>query len=349
MENDLLSRRLCLALAAASVVSPLAAQTSSLMQYAGADRSRKLAEAAAGEQVLNLYTAFRPQDLQAIVGPFEKKHAIKVTVWRSGSDNVMRRVITEAGGKRFEADVVMITSPELEAVRREKLLQPVHSPYFSDLTHPASRPAHREWATVLLNVWVQAYNTSLVRRQDLPRTYQDLADPKWKGKLGVEAKVSEWYTTVAREMGEQKGIQMFKDIVGRNGVSVRQGMSLLNNLVVAGEVPLALSMYIDLPEKAKRAGKPVDWFTLEPVVAMGFNVGVARHAPHPHAALLFVDYMLSPETQKLLASLFYYPASNKAETPYPDMRIKIVDPVYTIDTFDAWTKSYEDVVTKHAR
>ena len=349
MKQDPLSRRLCMALMAASIASPLAAQSASLMQYEGADRARKLSEAASVEQTLNLYTAFRPQDLQTILGPFEKKHGIKVTVWRSGSDNVMRRVITEASGRRFEVDAVMITSPELEAIRRENLLQPVSSPYLTDLTHPGSRPAHREWATVLLNVWVQAYNTNLIRRQDLPRTYQDLTDPKWKGKLGVEAKVSEWYTTVAREMGEEKGIRMFKDIVARNGVSVRQGMSLLNNLVVAGEVPLALSMYIDLPEKGKRAGKPVDWFTLEPVVAMGLNVGVARHAPHPNAALLFVDYMLSPETQKLLASLFYYPASNKAETPYPNLRMKIVDPVYTIDTFDAWTKSYQDVVTKGAK
>ena len=349
MENYPLSRRLCMTLMAASLSAPLGAQGPSLMQFEGADRARKLAAAATAEQTLNVYTALRPQDVQTVIGPFEKKHDIRLSVWRSGSDNVMRRVMTEARGKRFEADVVMITSPELEAIRREKLLQPFSSPYLADLVHPASRPAHREWATVLMNVWVQAYNTNLVRRQDLPRTYQDLADPKWKGMLGVEAKVSEWYATVAREMGEEKGIQMFREIVGRNGVSVRQGMSLLNNLVVAGEVPLALTMYIDLPEKAKRAGKPVDWFTLEPVAAMGLNIGVARHAPHPHAALLFVDYMLSPETQRLLASLFYYPASNKADTPYPDLRLKVVDPVYTIDTFDAWTKSYEDVVTKRAK
>jgi iron(III) transport system substrate-binding protein len=130
---------------------------------------------------------------------------------------------------------------------------------------------------------------------------------------------------------------------------VRLGMSLLNNMVVAGEVPLALAMYIDLPEKGKRAGQPIDWFALEPVMAMGFNVSVARLAPHPNAAALFEDYMLSPETQKLLSSLFFYPASTKAQSIYPKLNVKLIDPVFSVDTYDKWNKSYEDVVTKRTR
>jgi iron(III) transport system substrate-binding protein len=343
-----LSRRWVFALLAGAFALPLAAQTPSLMLYEGPDRAQKLAAAAAKEQTLNVYTAMRPQDVQAVIGPFEKKHGIKVNLWRSGSDSVMRRVITEGRARRFEVDAVMIPSPELEAVRREKLLQPISSPYFADL-NPGSLPAHREWATVLMNVLVQAYNTAAVRKEDLPKTYQELADAKWKGKLGIESQVSEWYTTVVREMGEEKGVKMFDDIAAKSGISARVGMSLLHNLVVAGEVPLALTMYIDLPEKSKRAGKPIDWFALEPVVAMGFNLGVARNAPHPNAALLFVDYMLSPETQKLLASLYYYPVSGKAQTPYPNLRMKVVDPAYTVDTADTWMKSFEDVVIKRAK
>ena len=342
-------RRLFLALAAITIALPAAAQQhSALLTSKAADRSQKLVAAATKEQTLSLYTAFRPQDLQSVIDPFEKKYGIKVKVWRSGSDNVMRRVITEAAGKRNEVDVVMITSPELEAVHREKLLQPVESPYFADLL-PGSVPAHKQWATVLMYVWVQAYNTNAIKKEDLPKTYQDLTDPKWKGKLGVEAKVFEWYTGVVQDMGEGKGVKLFNEIAGRNGVSVRQGMSLLNNMVVAGEVPLALTMYIDLPEKGKRAGQPIDWFALDPVMAMGFNVSVARHAPHPNAAALFEDYMLSPDTQKLLASLFFYPASTKAQSIYPKLNVKLIDPVFSVDTYEKWNKSYEDVVTKRAK
>jgi iron(III) transport system substrate-binding protein len=344
-------RRMFLALAALFVVLPAAAQTVSLMQYEGADRTEKLIAAAAKEDnTLTLYTAFRPEDLPAIIAPFEKKYGIKVKAWRSGSDNVTQRVLTEASGKRFEADAIMEPAQDMEAIRREHLLQPVISPYFKDLIKGAA-PSHHEYTSVLLNVVVQAYNPTLFKKEDLPKSFEDLVDPKWKGKLGIESKAEEWYTTVVMSRGEEKGVKMFHDMIHNNGVSVRLGMSLLHNLVLAREVPLALTMYIDLAEKSKRAGKPIEWFSLDPAVAQGFNIGLPRQSPHPNAALLFYDYMLSPETQQLLASKFYYPASSKVPTPYPTLanKMKFVDPVYTVDNFTKWTKSYNEVVTNQAK
>ena len=341
-------QRFCLLLVAMTIGLPTVAQDASLLLYDAPDRTQKLLAAAQKEGALTVYTAFRPQDLQTVLDPFEKKYDIKITVWRSGSGKVLQRVLNEASGKRNEVDAIMIPSPEMEALYREKILQPVKSPYFKDLIAGAL-PAHREYATVMLNIWVQAYNTNLIKKEDLPKTYQDLLDPKWKGKLGIEANVEEWYTAVAMDLGEEKGVKMFRDMVTRNGISVRQGMSLLNNLVVAGEVPLALSMYVDLPEKAKRKGSPIDWFVLEPVIAEGFNIGVARRAPHPNAALLFYDYMLSNETQKLLSSLYFYPASSSAQSLLSDRRIQIVDPVFALDNYQKSTKSFEDMLAGQTR
>ena len=132
-------------------------------------------------------------------------------------------------------------------------------------------------------------------------------------------------------------------------MSTRIGVSLLHNLVIAGEVPLAMTVYIDLPEKDKRAGKPVDWFVMEPVVAQGFNMGLAQRAPHPHAAQLFYDYMLSPQTQQLLASLHYYPTNTKVASPYPGLHLDVVDPVSTLDTYGKWSKLFEETVTMPTR
>ena len=324
------------------------AQNASLLNYQGADRNQKLLEAAQKEQTVTVYSALRPSLLRVIIEPFEKKYNIKVKSWRSGSDTVMQRVITEAAGKRYDADVVMATSPHIEAIYREKLFQPVFSPYQADLM-PGGFPDHRQWSMAMLNVWGVAYNTEQIKKADLPKTYQDLLDPKWKGKLGVEGKVREWYVTTVKNMGEDKGQQLFKEIVSKNGVSVRQGMSLLNNLVVAGEVPLALSMYIDLPETGKKAGKPIDWVSLEPVVGMAFNVAITKNTSHPNAALLFYDYMLSPETQKIIAGLNIYPASTKVTNPYPKLNVKFVDPVDAINHYDQWTKAYENDITKQAK
>ena len=318
-----------------------------LLQYDKVDRSEKILEAATKEGTLTLYTAFRPQDLPLIIAPFEAKYGIKVKAWRSGSNNVTQRVVREAAGKKPEVDVIMMPASEMEAVYREKLLQPITSPLTKDLI-PIAVPSHKHWATVFMNVTVHSYNTQLIKKEELPKSFNDLLDPKWKGKLGIESKAEEWYSKVISVMGEEKGLKYFRELVAKNGMSARLGASLLHNLVIAGEVPMALTVYIDLPEKDKRAGKPVDWFALDPVVAQGFNVSIAQKAQHPHAALLFYDYMLSAETQKLLASLHYYPANTKITNPYPNMKIEVIDPVITMDTFGKWTKSFDDVVIKNS-
>ena len=318
-----------------------------LMQYDKPDRAEKILEAATKEGTLTLYTAFRPQDLPLIIAPFEAKYGIKVKAWRSGSNNVTQRVVREAAGKRPEVDVIMMPASEMEAVYREKLLQPITSPLTKDLI-PIAVPSHKNWATVFMNVTVHSYNTQLIKKEELPKSFNDLLDPKWKGKLGIESKAEEWYSKVVSVMGEEKGLKYFRELVAKNGMSARLGASLLHNLVIAGEVPMALTVYIDLPEKDKRAGKPVDWFALDPVVAQGFNMSIAQKTQHPHAALLFYDYMLSAETQKLLASLHYYPANTKITNPYPNMKIEVIDPVITMDTFGKWTKSFDDVVIKNS-
>src|SRR5207247_2026787 len=223
--------------------------------------------------------------LVTIVRPFEKKHHIKIDIWRAGTDKVLQRTLSEAAARRFEVDAIHFGSTEMEALHREKILQPVASPHFKELI-PGAVPAHREWGATILSVWVQAYNTNLIKREDLPRSYRDLLDPKWKGKLGIEAKNQEWFWTVSEELGGDAGIKFFRELVARNGMSVRQGHSLLTNMVASGEVPLALTVYNYLAEGAKQKGAPVDWFAIEPAVARSNAIGIARRPPHPNAAPL---------------------------------------------------------------
>ena len=235
----------------------------------------------------------------------------------------------------------------MEALHREKILQPVAPPSSAELLAGALRP-HREWIATYLSVWVQAYNTRLVKKEDLPRTFQDLLDPKWKGKLGIEARVPEWYATVVLDMGEEKGVRFFRDLVGRNGISVRGGHTLLNNLVIAGDVALALTVYQYMPEAAKRKGATIDWFVLEPAVARMSGIGIARRAPHPNAALLFYDFMLSSEAQQLLLSMDYIPTTGKLPSPLAQRRLTLVDPALALDQHDKWLKSFEDVIVKRS-
>ena len=160
--------------------------------------------------------------------------------------------------------------------------------------------------------------------------------------LGVESTDYEWFVYVA----ERTGVQLFKDIVARNGISVRKGHTLLSNLVVAGEVPLALTVYDYMAEQEKRKGSPIDWFIIEPAVTRSNAVGIARNAPRPNAALLFYEYMLSPESQKSLVAMDYVPSNTTVEPPprLAKLKLKLIDPIDALDNRAKWEKIYGDVM-----
>ena len=345
MTGSLLRRSLFLALACLALQA--AAQAPSALLYDGADRNDKLAAAAAKEATLTLYTAFRPQDLPAILGPFEKKTGIKVKAWRSGSNNVTQRVLTEAGGKRFEVDAIMMPAQEMEAVRREQILQPVYSPYQKDLM-PGALPVDHQSATVLMNVVVQVYNTRLLKKQDLPRSYQDLLDPKWKGKLGVDATDDDWFSAVVGVLGEARGLKLFRDLVAKNGISVRKGHTLLTNLVISGEVPMALTVYNYKAEQLKNKGAPIDWFVISPAIARSNGAGVLRRAPHPNAAVLYYDFMLT-DAQSILLKRDFVPTSKKADTKLNRMPLKFIDAAVVLDENDKWNKLFDEIFVKQAK
>ena len=342
-----LSRALAAAaLALIALEHPVAAQTatppSGLATYAGPDRAQRIVAAAKREGALLLYTTFAANNMDAIATDFERRYGIKVNSWRSGTQRVLQRALAEAKANRFDVDAVLFGSPEMEALYREKLLQEVQSPHHGNLVEGAL-PAHRGWAAVYLNLFAHAYNTEKVRKDELPRTYADLLHPRWRGRLGVESQDQEWFLAVVKDMGEARGIKFFRDLVAGNGLSVRTGHSLLTSMVVSGEVPLALTVHSYMPEQMKRKGAPIDWFVLEPAVVRPNAVGVMRRAPHPNAALLFYDYLLS-DAQALLADMAYVPATRQADSPLRNLRVRVVDPVEALDENDKWSKLYEDTL-----
>jgi iron(III) transport system substrate-binding protein len=335
----------CATLAAGAA---LAQAPNPIFAYEGADRMDRIVAAAKKEGTLTLYTTIAEKDLPAIVKPFEQKYGVNVNVWRAGTDKVLQRTITEANAKKYDVDAIHFGSPEMEALSREKLLQAVNSPVHRDLV-AGSVPKHKEWAATILSVWVQAYNTQAIKKQDLPKTYADLLDPKWKGKLGIESKNDDWFATVVQIMGgDEKGLAFFRELVAKNGISPRHGHTLLTNMVVSGEVPLALTVYNYMPEQAKKKGAPIEWFALEPAVARSNAVGVARHAPHPNAALLFYEYLLGTDGQKAMVSVDYVPANTRVASPLKGVKIMQTDPIRTLDESPKWSKLFEDTVLKKA-
>src|SRR5205085_6242632 len=175
-----------------------------------------VAPLAAAQTSLTVYTSNAAPTIQALAADFENRTGIHIEVWRASSAKVLQRLVAEKKAERWDFDVVSAGGPEMEALYREGLLQAIDSPAERDLIE-GTLPAHRGWAPQFINVFVQAYNTGLLRKQDLPRRWDDLLDAKWKGKLGVEAASAEWYCTLAKHMGEKQADELFRSISARNG------------------------------------------------------------------------------------------------------------------------------------
>jgi iron(III) transport system substrate-binding protein len=324
-----------------------ASTTADLATYAGADRAEKLIAGAKKEGTVTVYTSANVDDMAVVTAAFEKKYGVKVRVWRGSSENVVQRGVTEARGGRFDADVFETGGAAMESLHREKLLQQVKSPVLADLD-PTALTAHGEWTGTRYNIFVAAYNTKLVKKDELPNSYDDLVAPKWKGKLGIEADDSDWFGAVVDKLGEQRGLKLFRDIVAANGISVRKGHTLLANLIISGEVPLAITTYVYRAMQLKNGGAPVDWFALPPTIARFEGAGVARRAPHPNAAILFFDFMLT-DAQELLRDRDYFPASRKIEPPIAGLSVAFIDPAKSLDENQKWSKFYRDTIVSRAR
>ena len=329
------------AIAAGAALAQAPSKNDEVFRYHGADRETRLVERAKQEGSVVLYTSLAPTESKPLAEAFEKKYGVRVDLWRALSDKVVQRVITEAQGKRFAVDVVETNGPEMEMLAREKLLAEFHSPYAADLPS-AAIPAHRTWFPDRMNYFVVGYNTSKVQRSEIPATYEGFADPRWKGRIGLEATDAEWMATLIKTWGNDKGMDFFRKLSAMKP-DVRKGHVLLAELVAAGEVPVGLTMYNSNIESLKRKGAPIDFVAVQPVAARPQGIGVAKNAPHPHAALLFADFVLSPEGQKLFESMGRVPASTKVKSALNDFPFTLIEPATVLEEAPKWEKLWNEL------
>jgi iron(III) transport system substrate-binding protein len=326
----------CLAAAA-----PARAQTmAELAHYSGPDRTQRLIAGAKKEGFVTLYSSAVIADTDAIIDAFQKKYGVQVRLWRGSSDDILRRAVAEARGGRYDADLAETAGDAMEGLERERLLAQVASPAFAQLMPQAVVP-HRGWIADRLSVFTAAYNTTLIKPADVPKSYQDLADPKWQGKLGIsnEADDANWFMAVAGAMGQAKALALFRKIAATNGISVRRGHTLLSNLVVAGEVPLALTVYGYRVTALKQRDAPIDGVVLPPAFALPTGIGAMAKAPHPNAALLLLDFYLT-EGQRILADRGNVPTNRTVAEPPPG--VGLLDVAKFLDQEDKWTRLFKE-------
>jgi iron(III) transport system substrate-binding protein len=143
-------------------------------------------------------------------------------------------------------------------------------------------------------------------------------------------------------MGEAEGLKYFRQLAA-NGLQVRMGNALLTNMVIAGDVPLALTLYSYLPDQAKRKGAPIDWIALTPTIAATDAVGIAARAPHPELAQKLYDFMLS-DGQGLMAEMGHVVSQRRMAPELERFKLTFIDPAAVIADYDRWTKIFEDTI-----
>jgi len=315
-----------------------------LYLYKGADRDQRLLAGAQKEQRAIVYTSLNLKDSVPIVQAFKKKYGVEIELWRSSSEKVLQRALTEARAGRFAVDGFELNGPEMEALYREGLLEEFWSPQLVNIP-PQAIPKHRHYVADRLNFFTIAYNTNLVKPNEVPNSYQDLLDPRWSGRLGLEASEVDWFGSMVKAMGEAKGLEFFRRLA-QNKPQMRTGHTLMGELVASGEIALAASIYNHNAERLVVTGAPIRWKALTPTFGRPNAVAVAKRAERPSAALLFADFMLSLEGQRLIKERNRVPASNKVDSNLNDFPYQMIDPAVVIDESEKWEKLWSQIFLK---
>jgi iron(III) transport system substrate-binding protein len=252
--------------------------------------------------------------------------------------------VTEAKAGRFACDVMETNGPEMEALTRERLLEEFRSPAFSDLP-PAAFPRHRQYVADRFNFFTIAYNTNLIKPNEVPNSYEDLLNPRFAGKIGLETSDVDWFGAMVKYMGEAKGLAYFQKLAALRP-QIRSGHTLMGQLVASGEIPIAANIYNHSAERVAVKGAPIKWKALMPTFGRPNAIGLAKRATHPHAALLFADFMLSREAQTIIRDHTRVPSSRAVNSPLNNFPFEMIDPVITLDEDQKWSKLWSDLFLK---
>jgi iron(III) transport system substrate-binding protein len=260
-------------------------------------KRESIIEGAKREGKVQIYGLLAVPEHMQIIERFKEKYPfIEPALYRATSERLYTRIENEARANAHLVDVIGVSGFQYYQLLKRGLIGKYESPErrFFD---PAFRDKDGRWTAYYVNPLVTAFNTRQVTPQEAPKDYGDLLDPKWKGKLVMEDEEIEWFSTMMSVWGEEKGLAYMQRLAAQNYV-IRHGHTLMTQLVAAGEYPAAVLVYAPQTQSIRNSGAPIDWNPLNPTVAGSNLMGLAAKAPHPNAAMLYIDHMLSEEIQK---------------------------------------------------
>jgi iron(III) transport system substrate-binding protein len=231
---------------------------------------------------------------------------VRVEVFRMSTEKFLNRITSEVRAGTYGYDVVRATGIDMYHAIKMGLLQPYDSPE-REAYVPGWKDERGLWTSTDDRITVLGYNTRLISEAEAPKDWEDLLKPKWKGNIGIDPGDYDLYLGFENRWGKAKALAYFKKLAEQE-IQFRKGHTLLSQLVVAGEMPMAF-IYLHRAEAMKAQGAPIEWVsTMDPITSAIGIIGLGAKPQNPNAAKLLIDYVLSTEGQQVLQKLQRIPS-----------------------------------------
>jgi iron(III) transport system substrate-binding protein len=298
-----------------------------------AEREKKLVEGARKEGKVVWYTVDAPKTNQILASAFQKKYPfIEAQYIRDKGRAIADRILTEKRANRYMFDLATTSTETYNLYPSEEVFADYNSPAKSQI--PDTMKAER-WASLFTFIRTIGYNTAMIKEQDVPKTWEDLLDPRWKGKIMFDESSLAEVAALYKRWGKDKATDYF-DKLGRSGnLQIQRGRNVMAQLLAAGEAPLAVTIYAYEMEELKQKKAPVEWALLDATPGLLQITSVGRRAPNPYSAALYYDFLLGPDGQKIFSDMQRVPANPQVKAPMARMDAAIQDPRFVLDTPEA--------------
>ncbi|HEY6960205.1 MAG TPA: extracellular solute-binding protein [Candidatus Limnocylindria bacterium] len=268
-------------------------------EFNEAAEQQKLYDAAtgAGETEVNFYGSINEEESKPLIDIWNKTFPkIKMNYIRSDETSLVNRILTEESAGKHSFDVLSTTTGHM--MKNAGLALQYNAPN-AQLVDPDYKDKDGYWVGIYANWNIIQINTDKVKPGEI-KSYEDLANPKWKGQIVIDDTDYEWYSGLVATRGQQQTDDMLKKIVQTAGVKVLNGHGNINDAITAGQYAIALDQYLNQPERSKRLGGPTAWVAVEPVIVQLGKIAVSKNAPHPNAAKLLENFLIGTDAQKYL-------------------------------------------------
>ena len=314
-------------LSAQTAESKLAA----LEKVAPQERQQRLYELAKNEGEAVIYANMDVSAMKPLTDGFMKRYpGTKAASVHFSGAAIITRLDVEARAGKPVSDVVLSGQLGVLALIEKKIAMRYRSPereFFRD----GLKDKDGLWTAYMTNVMVSAYNTRQIKKEEAPRTVEDLLKPRWKGKLTMDSQSYVWFGTMLQYLGEEAGLRFMRQLNEQN-ISHQRGRRLMTQLVAAGEFDMAVETNLNSVLTLNKQGAPLSFAPIQPYFLSPSLVFMSANAPRPYTGALFIDYLLSEDGQKIVVTTNRMPAHAKVKSP--ESQVLEGQDVRTPDIFD---------------